>query len=653
MQAIRSALRLESVYKEGEFGALVRLLPPSLRTAHPPPPSFSFSLMELPVKAPDSSSYKPPYRIRTKELSYRLSPRFDQLSCFGSWDEPGHVPRYILKNVTCEARPWQITAIAGPSGAGKTTLLEILAGVVQRNRISGHVLVNDQPMDAICFRRVSGYVTQEDVLFPLLTVEETLMYSAHLRLNGGRDSAAARVKELLKELELEQVAGVRIGDESGHGISGGERRRVSIGVDLVHDPAVLLIDEPTSGLDSASAHHVVLLLKSMATNQGKTIVLTIHQPGFRILNLFDQIVLLSNGTIVHHGPLHLLEQRLQLIGHCIPQNVNVLEFAIDATESLMTDLEENKQVNGEMEHGFEHIKELSNLSHVDESLTCYPNSHIKEVLILGQRLSRNIFRTKQLFTARTTQALLAGFVLGTIFKNETNDLSKFKLHTQIGFFAFSLTFLLSSTTEGLPIFLQERRILMRETSRGAYRLSSYVVANTLIFLPFLLTVALLYATPVYWLVGLRREIDGFLYFSLVVWIIVLMSNSFVACFSALVPDFIIGTSLMAGLMGSFFLFSGYFISKEDIPRYWLFMHYLSLFKYPFECFMINEYGGKRSKCLESVEGECVLYGDRFLSQQGLKESQKWSNLGVMLGFVFGYRFICFLILWYRSSRYRT
>ncbi|RVX09472.1 ABC transporter G family member 10 [Vitis vinifera] len=548
--------------------------PPCCSSHHP-----YFCLMELPVKAP-AGSCKVQYRIRTKELTYRLSRGYDELNCFGSWDEPNHVPRYILKNVNCEARPGEITAIAGPSGAGKTTLLEILAGVVRPSRVSGQILVNDQPMDATCFRRVSGYVTQEDALFPLLTIEETLMYSARLRLRGGRDRAAARVKELLKELELEHVAGARIGDESSRGISG--------------------------GLDSASAHHVVLLLKSMATNQ---------------------VVLLSNGTVLHHGPLHLLEHRLKIAGHCIPQHVNVLEFAIDDTESLVTDMEENKPVNGEIEQGFGHINELPNLSNVDESRICYPNSHFEEVLILGQRFSRNIFRTKQLFTARTTQAVLAGFVLGTIFKNEANDPSKFKLHTQIGFFAFSLTFLLSSTTEGLPIFLQERRILMRETSRGAYRVSSYVVANTLIFLPFLLTVALLYTTPVYWLVGLRREIDGFLYFSLVVWIIVLMSNSFIACFSALVPNFIIGTSLIAGLMGSFFLFSGYFISKEDIPRYWIFMHYLSLFKYPFECFMINEYGGKKGKCLESVEGECILYGDGFLLQQGLKESQKWSNLG--------------------------
>ncbi|VVA37788.1 PREDICTED: ABC transporter [Prunus dulcis] len=467
--------------------------------------------MELLTKAQNTmTGKKTQYRIKTKKLCYRLSSTVDQFKWLFKREVTPKA--YILKNVNFEARPGEITAIAGASGAGKTTLLEIVAGMIPLSSTAGQVIVNDQPMNAQHFRRVSGYVTQEEALFPLLTVEETLLYSARLRFHGVHQKATARVSELLRELALQHVADVRIGSESNRGISGGEKRRVSIGVDLVHDPAVLLLDEPTSGLDSSSALDVALLLKTMASTQG--------------------------------------------------------------------------------------------------------------------------------------------FVLGTIFMNAANDPRRAKLQTQIGFFAFSLTFLMSSATEGLPIYLQERRILMRETSRGAYRISSYVISNTLVFLPFLLGVALLYATPVYWLVGLRREIDGFLYFSLVVWMVILMSNSLVACFSALVPNFIMGTSLVAGLMGSFFLFSGFFIPKEDIPSYWTFMHYLSLFKYPLECFLINEYGGEqgRRRCLQSVGGDCILYGDWFLMQQGLKPSQKWINLGIMLGFIIGYRWLGFLILWYRSYR---
>ncbi|XP_061945020.1 ABC transporter G family member 10-like [Populus nigra] len=609
--------------------------------------------MELPRIAPNSGSLRARYIIETKNLSYKLCGQIDELNWL-LWKKTADDNAYILRNVNCEARPGEIMAISGPSGAGKSTLLEILAGVIPPGRVSGEVLVNGQPINARCFRRLSGYVAQDEALFPLLTVKETLMYSARLRLPGSFHTAAAIVQELLKQLGLEHVANVRIGSESNRGISGGEKRRVSVGVDLVHDPGVLLIDEPTSGLDSASALNIILLLKSMAIKQGKTIVLTIHQPGFRILELFDKILLLSNGTVHHHGSLLLLEQRLIFAGHFIPRHVNVLEFAIEMTESLaMEDSEARETENSDVAQDEELTRRNPNrYSNIEE--TIYANGRFKEVLILGQRFSHIICRTNQLFAARILQAVLGGVVLGTLFMNVMNDSKRHKLQTQIGFFAYSLAFLLSSTTEGLPIFLQERRILKRETSKGAYRVSSYVVSNTLVFLPFLLVVALLYSTPVYWLVGLRRTMDGFLYFLLVVWMVVLMSNSFVACFSALVPNFIMGTSLIAGLVGSFFLFSGYFIAKDDMPKYWIFMHYLSLFKYPFECFMINEYGGEegKRKCLKNIEGSCYLYGEEFLKQQGVEESNKWSNLAVMTGFILGYRLLCFLILLCRSHRTR-
>lgn len=620
------------------FAYLLLLLPQLIALCFP---------MEVPTKAEDSNGKKDGYSLMTKKLSYRLCRRFDETNWF-SWGKARN-STCILKNVNCEAKPGEIMAIAGPSGAGKSTLLEILAGMIPPCRVSGHVLVNEQKMNTRHFRRVSGYVTQDEALFPFLTVRETLMYSARLRLRGGFQAATARVTALVKELGLEHVAEVRIGGEPRRGISGGEKRRVSIGVDLVHDPAVLLLDEPTSGLDSTSALHVAILLKSMALTQGKTIVLTIHQPGFRLLEQFDQILLLSNGTVLHYGSLHHLEQLLIIAGHSIPRLVNVLEFAIEVAETLDVDV-----VGSEIKdiEEYEFIRRIPDQGYARGHNTSYANFPFREVIILGQRFSNNIFRTKQLFLARMIEALLAGFVLGTVFKNATNVPRDLKLQTQTGFFAFSLAYLLSSTTEGLPIFLQERRILMRETLRGAYRISSYIIANKIVFLLFHLTVALLYSIPVYWLLGLRKETDGFLYFSLVVWMVLSMANSFVLCFSSIAPNFIVGKSLIAAVMGVFFLFSGYFISKEDIPWYWTFMHYLSLYRYPFECFMINEYGGEKGKqrCLARVKGQCYLYGDGFLMQLGLKESQKWSNLGVMLGFLLGYKFLCFLVLWYRSYR---
>ncbi|ERN13913.1 ABC transporter G family member 10 [Amborella trichopoda] len=612
--------------------------------------------MELIAKNDGFSSQKakPAYTLQANKLSYKLVPRDGHW-----WRGSGAKARYILCGVTCEARPGEILAIAGPSGAGKSTLLEILAGKVSPGSFSGEVLVNRKPIDGSRLRRISGYVTQDDALFPLLTVEETLMYSACLRVRGGARERACRVRTLVRELGLEHVARQRVGAEDARGISGGERRRVSIGVDTVHDPAVLLLDEPTSGLDSASALQVVSMLRDMAVVHGRTIVLSIHQPGFRILELVDSVLLLEDGSVLHHGSLGLLETRLKLAGNRIPPHVNVLEFAIDAMDSLQrhkilhhsATLNELFLLSDQFRHGKATSDKGESCSVRSDRSMGYANSWVREVSILTSRFCKNTLRTKQLFAARTLQALVAGFGLGTIFLNI--GYGEAGMQEKVGFFAFSLTFLLSSTTEGLPIYLQERKILTRETSRGAYRVSAYVIANALVFIPFLLMVALLYSIPVYWLVGLRKGFPAFTYFVGVVWLVLLMANSFVACFSALVPNFIMGNSLIAGFMGAFFLFSGYFISKGSIPKYWVFMHYLSLFKYPFEAFLINEYTGTGgSRCLQQGIGGCALDGAGFLEQQGLRVRQKWSNVAVMLLFVCGYRVLCFLILWFRCSKTR-
>ncbi|KAI6678600.1 hypothetical protein NL676_039396 [Syzygium grande] len=333
-------------------------------------------------------------------------------------------------------------------------------------RCPGEVLVNNQPIDPKSFQRLSGYVPQDDALFPSLTVEETLMYSTLFRHHGGRKEAVA---------------------ETG----------------------------------SALALHIVKMLKSMALYQGKTIILTIHQPGYRILELFDRVVLLSGGFVIHNGPLSLPEEKLRFAGLNIRCHVNVLDYAIDGIEGFGVEPHNHQHfLQGNAQDGNENEAPGTGIVWPykgKEKLFLYPNSWFKEILILGQRFCRNIFRTKQLFATRVIQALVAGFVLGTIFLNVGDNLGELALQTRLGFFAFSLTFLLSSTTEGLPIYLQERRILTRETSRGAYRVSSYVVSNFIVFLPFLLMVGFLYSIPVYWLVGFRRSTDAFFYFTLVVW----------------------------------------------------------------------------------------------------------------------------------------
>lgn len=579
--------------------------------------------------------------------------------------------RVVLKDVSCHAKPWEILAIVGPSGAGKSSLLEILAGKIQPQ--SGLIRLNQKPVDKARFQKLSGYVTQRDTLFPLLTVEETLTFTAKLRLRLPVPELGSRVTQLIEELGLSHVAGARVGDTDRiRGISGGERRRVSIGVEVIHDPKVVILDEPTSGLDSTSALQIIDMLKLMAERRGRTIILSIHQPGFRIMKLFNSILLLANGSSLHHGTVEQLSTRLRLLGLHPPLHVNVLEFAIDSIEAIIQEEEkspstpnnkagdeeqllhlrcgESKTGNFTLQQLFQQSKVvdqeaiIKDLDLVEES---FANSRMRETMILTHRFWKNIYRTKELFALRSVQMLVSGLVLGSIFYNLKEDFVG--AVERVGLFAFILTFLLSSTTEALPIFLQEREILMKETSSGSYRVSSYAIANALVYLPFLLILALLFSLPLYWLVGLNPHFTPYLHFLLLIWLILYTANSVVVCFSALVPNFIIGNSLISAVMGSFFLFSGYFVSKHGIPNYWIFMHYISLFKYPFEGFLINEFSGS-NKCLQYMFGKCMVSGEKLIREEGYGEESRWRNVLIMLCFILLYRFISYVILRFRCSQ---
>lgn len=570
--------------------------------------------------------------IKPNSSSYSIAPAFLFQPCSTA------PPTYILRDICLTAYPSQVLAIVGPSGAGKSTLLDILAS--RTLPTSGSLLLNSSPLNRSSFRKLSAYVPQHDACLPQLTVSETFAFAASL-LVPESSKIAIIVTSLLRELRLTHLAHTRL----AHGLSGGERRRVSIGLSLLHDPAVLLLDEPTSGLDSNSAFNVMQTLQTIAQSRHRTVILSIHQPSYKILSTIDKILLLSKGTVIHHGTLSSLETFLLSNGFTVPPQLNPLEYAME----ILSQLHENKALAPPSLSPSPDMPETAP-SNPNESLVRYRSSRLHEVLTLYNRFWKIVYRTRQLLLVNTLEALGVGLVLGTIYINIGYD--KEGIEKRLGLFAFTLTFLLSSTTETLPIFLNERPILLRETSSGVYRLSSYLIANTLVFLPYLLAIAIIYSVSVYFLVGLCATWQAFAYFVLVIWVIVLMANSFVIFLSSIAPNYIAGTSLVTIFLGAFFLFSGYFISKDSMPKYWLFMHFFSMYKYALDAFLINEYSCLVSRCLIWYEQNktCMVTGGDVLQRRGLHERQRWTNIYMLIGFFFFYRLLCLLVLIRRVRR---
>ncbi|TGJ79112.1 hypothetical protein E0Z10_g9653 [Xylaria hypoxylon] len=241
----------------------------------------------------------------------------------------------ILSDIRGIAHPGEITAIMGASGAGKTSFLDILARKNKRGHFSGDFYVNGEKVSDADFKSVMGFVDQEDTMLPTLTVHETILTSALLRLprHMGRAAKEQRVSEVEKQLGIYHIRDSLIGSEEGkgRGISGGEKRRVGIACELVTSPSVLFLDEPTSGLDAYNAYNVIECLVTLAKSYKRTVIFTIHQPRSNIVALFDRLILLAQGKTVFSGPFSRCQDYFDEIGYACPPGFNIADYLVDLT----------------------------------------------------------------------------------------------------------------------------------------------------------------------------------------------------------------------------------------------------------------------------------------------------------------------------------
>lgn len=243
--------------------------------------------------------------------------------------------KQILTGIQGICKPGEVTAIMGASGAGKTTFLDILARKNKRGQVHGDFYVNGEKVTDHDFKNVVGFVDQEDTMLPTLTVHETILNSALLRLprDMGRAAKEQRVLEVEKELGIHHIRDSLIGSEEGkgRGISGGEKRRVGIACELVTSPSILFLDEPTSGLDAYNAYNVIECLVTLAKNYKRTVIFTIHQPRSNIVALFDRLILLAQGRTVYSGQFNQCQNYFDEIGYECPPGFNIADYLVDLT----------------------------------------------------------------------------------------------------------------------------------------------------------------------------------------------------------------------------------------------------------------------------------------------------------------------------------
>ncbi|KAJ0088651.1 hypothetical protein Patl1_32013 [Pistacia atlantica] len=650
-----------------------------------------------------------PFVLSFNNLTYSVKVRQKlELPCFGK-DAHDSPEKILLNDISGEAREGEIMAVLGASGSGKSTLIDALADRIAKDSLKGTVSLNGEVLESRLLKVISAYVMQDDLLFPMLTVEETLMFSAEFRLprSLSKSKKKARVQALIDQLGLRNAANTVIGDEGHRGVSGGERRRVSIGTDIIHDPILLFLDEPTSGLDSTSAFMVVKVLQRIALS-GSIVIMSIHQPSYRILSLLDRLIFLSHGNTVFGGTPANIPEFFSEFGHPIPENENRTEFALDLIreleetpggtsnlvefnkswqnrknprkrESKKTSLSLKDAISASVSRG----KLVSGAPSDSKSTSSFPtfaNPFWIEMIVIAKRSLTNSRRMPELFGIRLGAILVTGIILATVFWHLDN--SPKGVQERIGFFAFAMSTTFYTCAEAIPVFLQERNIFMRETAYNAYRRSSYVLSHSIISLPSLIFLSLVFAATTFWAVGLS---GGFFFYFLAILASFWAGNSFVTFLSGVVSHVMLGFTVVVAILAYFLLFSGFFISRNRIPPYWIWFHYISLVKYPYEGVMQNEFDDPtkcfvrgvqmfdntplvavpeavKLKLLSSMSGvlginitgnSCVTTGVDTLVQQGITDLSKWNCLWVAVAWGFFFRILFYFTLLLGSKNKRT
>uniref|UniRef100_A0A8C3NRW2 ATP binding cassette subfamily G member 2 (Junior blood group) n=1 Tax=Cyanoderma ruficeps TaxID=181631 RepID=A0A8C3NRW2_9PASS len=576
----------------------------------------------------------------------------------------------VLRDVNGIMKPG-LNAILGPTGSGKSSLLDILAARKDPHGLSGDILINGAPQPAN-FKCTSGYVVQDDVVMGTLTVRENLNFSAALRLPKSvkEQEKNERVNQIIKELGLSKVADSKVGTQFIRGVSGGERKRTNIGMELITDPAILFLDEPTTGLDASTANAVLLLLKRMS-KQGRTIIFSIHQPRYSIFRLFDSLTLLAAGRVLYHGPAQQAIEHFQSLGYqCEPFN-NPADFFLDVINGDSTAVAMSKADESNTDFPAESTEErseydktlaeqlaekysnsayyqeikahLESISSGNKKKTkglfrqiTYANSFFHQLKWVSRRTFKNLIGNPQASIAQLLITALLGLIVGAIYFGLENNSAG--IQNRVGAMFFLTTNQCFSSVSAIELFVVEKKIFIHEYISGYYRISAYFIAKLMAdLIPVRTLPSIVFTCIVYFMLGLKPTVEAFF-----IMMFSLMMVSYAATSMALAIATGQSVVSIANLLSTvafvfMIIFSGLLVNLTSVMSWLSWLKYFSIPRYGMTALQINEFTGltfcgSNNTDLSSDNryrqtGQLICTGEDHLKSQGIDASPwgLWQN----------------------------
>ena len=507
------------------------------------------------------------------------------------------IPKLILDNVSGYAKSGECLAIIGGSGAGKSTMLNVISDkfVKEKNfETGGEVHLGTEVMDFEKYKKQVGFVMQADYFLENLTVREYFKFAVDLKKSHLKEKEKVeQVNSLLKTLKLEKAADTIVGGNLRKGISGGEKKRLNIGFELLSDPKILFLDEPTSGLDSYTSFVIVKLLRKLAREKNLLVVYTIHQPSTDIFGLFDNLCILHEGRNVYFGPAQDCLGYFENINYKCPEDRNPMDYYIDVVkkaddeqlEKLYSEF--NSNTEPKIQHFVDNDKTGELLSKPTYASCC------TQFWVLFKRAFFNFIRNKFAVPIRIFQIVFIAVLFILIFdvfpKDPTDPKATF--NRLGGLYLLILNNFISFMQNVLLTFPAERVVYAKEYNSGLYGVIPYYFSKIIIELPFIMLLPWLFIGIIYYVVKFNPDVERFFVLGGCIVCVCLLGNMWGIFLGAAIPNPKLALQFAPLVFVPFLLFSGYTTNTENIGIYLKWFEYISPFRYAFEWAVWNEFDG--------------------------------------------------------------
>ncbi|KAF7127829.1 hypothetical protein RHSIM_Rhsim11G0102600 [Rhododendron simsii] len=522
----------------------------------------------------------------------------------------------LLCDITGAIRPGVLTALMGVTGAGKTTLLDVLAGRKTIGTIEGDIRIGGHPKVQDTFARISGYCEQTDVHSPQITIEESVVYSAWLRLNPEIDSKTKLefVREVLEIIELDEIMDCLVGIPGVSGLSTEQRKRLTIAVELVANPSIIFMDEPTTGLDARAAAIVMRAVKNVA-DTGRTIVCTIHQPSIDIFEAFNEDI---SGVPTIKSNYNPATWMLEVTSTSTEAGLGI-DFAQVYKNSVL-------YMNNQALVNSLRIPPDSKELHF---ATRFPQNGWGQFKSCLWKQHLSYSRSPSYIFNRYMYSLIASLLYGILFWGEGRKMDNQQNLFNVLGAAFSVAFSLGiyNCKSVLPYVSTERSVLYRERFAGMYGSWAYALAQVTIEVPYILVQAIVFVIITYPMIGYYWSVFKVLWYFYVVFCTLMYFTYLGMLLTAMTPGLHIASILQSSFYTTFNLFSGFFIPQPQIHKWWIWMYYLAPTSWTLKGMLTSQYG--------DIQTEITAFGETKTVSAFLRDYFGYSHddlpvVGVML-----------------------